>query len=278
AVANVNDAPTGGVTVSGTAEQGQTLTAVTSALADADGLGKLSYQWLRGGTAITGATGSAYKLVEADVGQALSVKVSYTDGFKAAESVASTATATVKYAHDVLNGDANGATVNDTLSGGRGDSALDGKNGNDKLDGNAGNDTLYGGAGNDTLNGGAGNDVLVGGTGLDQLTGGSGQDTFRFTGAFAGGTSADTLTDFTSVDDKLEFDHAVFTALGAVGQLAPGALCLGSKAAEADDRLIYKQSTGELFYDADGSKAGAAVLIAKLGANTVLKAEDLFVF
>ena len=44
AVANVNDAPTGSVTISGTATQNQQLTA-SNTLADADGLGSISYQW-----------------------------------------------------------------------------------------------------------------------------------------------------------------------------------------------------------------------------------------
>ena len=57
AVANVNDAPTGTPLITGTAQEGQTLTADVSGIADADGLGSFSYQWLRDGVAITGATG-----------------------------------------------------------------------------------------------------------------------------------------------------------------------------------------------------------------------------
>ena len=58
-MANVNDAPTGAVTIDGTASQGQTLTANTSGVGDLDGLGTFSYQWERGGTDITGATDAA---------------------------------------------------------------------------------------------------------------------------------------------------------------------------------------------------------------------------
>ena len=47
AIANVNDPPTGGVAVTGTATENQVLTADTSTLADADGLGTLHYQWQR---------------------------------------------------------------------------------------------------------------------------------------------------------------------------------------------------------------------------------------
>ena len=91
AVLNINDAPTGGITVGGAARQGQVLTAVTAKLADADGLGTLSYQWLRGGVAVDGATAGSYALTQADVGQAVAVRVSYTDALGATETVTSAA-------------------------------------------------------------------------------------------------------------------------------------------------------------------------------------------
>ena len=49
AVANVNDAPVGVPTITGTVTEDQTLTADTSGISDADGLGAFSYQWLRDG-------------------------------------------------------------------------------------------------------------------------------------------------------------------------------------------------------------------------------------
>ena len=76
----VNDAPTGVPTISGTATEDQTLTANTGGISDADGLGAFSYQWLRGGVAIGGATASTYLLGDADVGTQISVQVTYTDG------------------------------------------------------------------------------------------------------------------------------------------------------------------------------------------------------
>jgi len=91
AVVNVNDTPTGSVTITGTAAAGQTLTA-SNTLADEDGLGAISYQWLANGTAISGATSSSLTLTQAHVGQAISVRASYTDGFGGAESVTSSAT------------------------------------------------------------------------------------------------------------------------------------------------------------------------------------------
>ena len=46
-IANVNDAPTGLPVVTGTTTEDQVLTADTSGIADADGLGAFSYQWQR---------------------------------------------------------------------------------------------------------------------------------------------------------------------------------------------------------------------------------------
>ena len=104
AVANVNDAVTGSVSLSGTLTQGQLLTAVTNTLADADGMGTLSYQWLAGGTAIAGATASTFTLTQAQVGQAISVKVSYTDLLGTAESMTSGASAAVVNVNDAATG------------------------------------------------------------------------------------------------------------------------------------------------------------------------------
>jgi Ca2+-binding RTX toxin-like protein len=95
-VTNVNDRPTGAVTITGTASQGMPLTAVTSGLADADGLGVLSYQWKANGVNIAGATGSTFTPnLQSQVGQKMSVTVSYTDLFLTKESKTSASTALV---------------------------------------------------------------------------------------------------------------------------------------------------------------------------------------
>jgi hypothetical protein len=103
AVANVNDAPTGGVTIAGVATEDQTLTA-NNTLADVDGLGAIGYQWRRGGVAIVGATASTYVLGDADVGAAITVTASYTDGHGTAEAVTSAATAAVANINDAPTG------------------------------------------------------------------------------------------------------------------------------------------------------------------------------
>ena len=105
AVVNVNDAPAGVPTITGTAQEDQTLTADTSSISDDDGLGTLSYQWLRNGVAITGATASTYALGDADVGTQVSVQVTYTDGHGTAEGpLTSAQTAAVVNVNDTPAG------------------------------------------------------------------------------------------------------------------------------------------------------------------------------
>ena len=105
ATAAVSAAPntpaTGAPTITGTAQVGQTLTAGTTAIMDADGLTSVSYtyQWIRTAagvdTNISGATASTYTLVAADLGTTVKVRVSFTDDASNAETLTSTATAAV---------------------------------------------------------------------------------------------------------------------------------------------------------------------------------------
>ena len=99
-VLNVNDLPTGSVTITGTAREDEVLTA-SNTLTDADGLGAIGYQWKRDAVAISGATNSTYTLVQADVGAAITVTASYTDQGGTNESVTSPATAEVLNVNDI---------------------------------------------------------------------------------------------------------------------------------------------------------------------------------
>ncbi|MFM2275490.1 MAG: hypothetical protein RL211_1362, partial [Pseudomonadota bacterium] len=202
----VNDAPTGGVTITGTAVQNQTLTAANT-LADVDGLGAIAYQWLAGGVAISGATAKTLVLGAAQVGKAISVAARYTDAQGTTESVASTATAPVM-------GSFTGTTSADTLSGTTGADVMTGLAGNDTYVVNHAGDTVVEAASagtdlvqasvsytlganvekltltgtaaingtgntlNNVLTGNAGNNVLTGGAGADTMAGGAGNDTY----------------------------------------------------------------------------------------------------
>ena len=90
-----NTPATGAPTISGTAQVGETLTADTTGISDADGLDNadFDYQWLADDTAISGAISSTYTLVAADEGRAIKVEVSFTDDGGNDESVTSAATA-----------------------------------------------------------------------------------------------------------------------------------------------------------------------------------------
>jgi Ca2+-binding RTX toxin-like protein len=124
------------------------------------------------------------------------------------------------------------------------------------LNGGAGTDNLQGEAGNDTLNGGLGNDTLTGGTGLD---------IFLFDTAL-GTSNVDTLTDFNLTQDKIRLDDDIFFALSSIEaeNFVSGA---GATALEADDFLIFNTTNNFLYYDADGSGAGAMVHFATLNVD-----------
>ncbi|MBC7985737.1 MAG: calcium-binding protein, partial [Sphingomonadaceae bacterium] len=59
--------------------------------------------------------------------------------------------------------------------------------------------------------------------------------------------------------------------------LAPGAFRNGAAAADGNDRIIYNQGAGLIFFDADGNGAGAQVLIAAVSGNPALAAGDFIV-
>ena len=104
AISNKNDLPTGSVTLSGEAIEGQVLSLDTSTIADADGLGDFSISWLRDGETISGATSSNYTLTQQDVGSSVSGKVTYVDGGGITESLATSATAIIENVNDAPTG------------------------------------------------------------------------------------------------------------------------------------------------------------------------------
>ena len=100
--ASANTPATGAPTITGTAQVGQTLTAGTTAIVDADGLTSVSYtyQWIRVATDntetnISGATASTHTLVAADLGTTVKVRVSFTDDATNPETLTSATTAVV---------------------------------------------------------------------------------------------------------------------------------------------------------------------------------------
>jgi Ca2+-binding RTX toxin-like protein len=147
--------------------------------------------------------------------------------------------------------------------------------------GDAFNDRVSGSGVAEALNGGGGNDTIDGRGGNDTLTGGLGADTFVFDTAPAAG-NVDQVTDFVSATDRVNFDNAVFTALGADGNFAAGDARFAAGAGftsgrDASDRIVYDTTTGNLYYDADGSGTGAAQLVATIQGHPTLAAADISV-
>ncbi len=145
AIANINDAPTGTVSISGTAATGQTLTASNN-LSDPDGLGSITYTWKSNGTTV--ATGGSYTPGVADMGNAITVTASYTDGYLTSEGVTSAATAGVT-SFQMVTASFTGSSVDEWIVGTGANNTINAGAGNDVLDGAGGVDSLAGGAGND---------------------------------------------------------------------------------------------------------------------------------
>jgi Ca2+-binding RTX toxin-like protein len=172
-----------------------------------------------------------------------------------------------------------GGSAEDTLR--NIENVLGGK-GNDVLTGDELANALRGGAGADTLGGGLAVDSLAGGLGHDLLTGGEGNDVFVFDHK-PGSLDWDTLADFEGAGmpdgDVLQLSHAIFITLAA-GSLSATAFQSGldNVAHDAGTRIVYNQSSGELFYDADGSGSVAAIKLAVLANHpTALSADDFLI-
>ena len=174
----------------------------------------------------------------------------------------------------------NGTAGNDTIAGGAGNDTINGLAGADLLQGLGGNDSIVGSTGWDTLQGGDGDDWLQAGGWSDTMTGGAGADSFVW--AETGSNNRDTVTDFQSGMDELLLDNATLAALGANGAWGAGdgrfwAAAGATSGHDGDDRLVYNTTSGNLYYDADGSGAGAAQVVATFTGAPGIAATDITV-
>ena len=138
--------------------------------------------------------------------------------------------------------------------------------------------SLLGHGGDDTLQGSRFGDLLDGGAGSDRLTGGGGADRFHFGDVLNAATNVDTILDFQKGVDVIELDDAVFAGLN-LGKLDASAFVANASgtATSADQRIIYDTDSGQLFYDADGSLGGAAVLFGMVAGHPPLTGADFVV-
>ena len=142
------------------------------------------------------------------------------------------------------------------------------------------NDILTGDGLAQTLTGQGGSDTIAGAGGIDTLWGATGADAFVF--REMGQLNADRISDFTSGSDKVHLDDAAFTMIGATGNFtaADGRFKAhaGNAATDPDDRVIFNTSTGQLYYDADGTgNVAAPQLIATVQSGASVAASDIVV-
>lgn len=134
--------------------------------------------------------------------------------------------------------------------------------------------TLRGNEFAQTVAGNEGANTIDGGGNMDTLVGGGGADVFAFTSGLSA-LNVDMIRDFGG-GDRIGLSSGVFAA-ATDGGIGAGEFVIGTAAQDADDRLVYDQASGRLFYDADGNGATAGVLFAQLAAGTVLAATDFVV-
>lgn len=218
--------------------------------------------------------------------------------------------------NDTLNGNSgddtlNGGAGDDTVNGGTGNDEIVGGEGagNDKYVGGKGVDTVIyksavkgikvdlkkgkgfgadidkdklkqiegvlGGQGADVIKGDKGANVLDGFSGKDKLTGGAGKDAFVFSTAL-GKNNVDTIKDFRPKDDTIHLDDAVFAGL-TIGRLKANQFHIGSKAKDAQDRIIYDDRKGLLILDANGEKKGGETVFARLDDDLAMTHKDFLI-
>ncbi len=155
-----------------------------------------------------------------------------------------------------------GTQAKDIITGNVAVNRLDGQGGNDLVTGLGGDDVLAGGEGQDRVFGGSGNDRILGGAGRDKLRGDEGSDRFIFdTGkAFDINTiGSDRIVDFKRGEDKVVLDQTTFTQVGR--QFLNSRVTFSSvgnirQAENSSSFVTYIRSTGNLFYNENGSKDG----------------------
>ena len=228
----------------------------------------------------------------------LNVKVAQDTGGAGVDTLKSLENVTGSDFADILTGAKkgfiDGGLGADTMSGGKGDNTYFVDDAGDQVFelAKGGTDTVMSSVsftlganverltltGTDAIDG-TGNELdnrIAGNSAANVLTGGAGKDAFIFNTAFGNG-NVDTITDFSVADDTVHIDNAWFIGVGGNGTLSSKAFVFGTAAADSSDRIIYDDATGALYFDADGSGAGAQVQFAQLDAHLALTNRDFLI-
>ncbi|HEX2553314.1 MAG TPA: calcium-binding protein [Microvirga sp.] len=143
---------------------------------------------------------------------------------------------------------------------------------------------VIGSAFDDTLTGSRDDNLLRGVGGSDTLAGGRGHDSFVFSLPSEGGARGDRIVDFASAkavkaDPGLAGDAILIDASGfgvGEGDLAAAgvAFVTDGPATRSKAALVYDSATHTLSWDADGSGAGAPVVLAVFENGAALSRAD----
>ena len=134
--------------------------------------------------------------------------------------------------------------------------------------GNTVTNVIHGNAANNALNGREGNDILQGF---------GGRDTFMFNTTITT-TNIDRVRDFSTVDDFLKLDDAIFSQLNVGTLTASQFKNIATGTADSDDRILYDRDTGYMFYDANGSAAGQRYMFAIIENKVAVTNADILVY
>lgn len=169
-----------------------------------------------------------------------------------------------------------GNSLNNSIDGNDGNNVLSGMAGDDGINGGKGIDTIYGGIGRDNIHGELGNDIIYGG---------SQQDFFYFDTTLNPLNNIDQLKDFDpngdgDYGDLIVLDKTIFTKLSSINDWSGfNANFFKANAngvsVDSNDYIVLDNTganAGSLYYDADGSGAGAAIKFAEI---TVIGTDSL---
>ena len=155
--------------------------------------------------------------------------------------------------------------------------------GDDALTGTWQADSILGGAGTDTISGGAGRDTIAGNEGADTITGGAGKDLFVYGTGDASAAAPDTITDFATGADQIQFTGMagityVTTPYAKLGATVAATVEAIVADAGVVNRTVFFTQGGDGYLYVKGAGTGASfdgTLIKLAGVTSAPATSDL---